>query len=187
MSSRKKVLAISGSTRQNSSNHKLINAITALAADQMEITLFESISALPHFNPDDNEEQAGKVVEDFRQQLRNADGVLICTPEYAHGVPGSLKNAIDWTVSTSEFYHKPTALITASTDGRFGHAALLETLKVIVAENIDQLQMVIPFIKTKVNEDSCITDEKTLQEVTQLIEHLIGTMNEKEKTNSAIS
>ena len=65
----KKVLAISGSTRQNSSNHKLINAIAALAADQMEITMFESIAALPHFNPDDNNEQVVKVVEDFRQQL----------------------------------------------------------------------------------------------------------------------
>jgi chromate reductase, NAD(P)H dehydrogenase (quinone) len=52
MSSRKKVLAISGSTRQNSSNHKLINAIAALADDQLEITMFESIAALPHFNPD---------------------------------------------------------------------------------------------------------------------------------------
>ena len=66
----------------------------------------------------------------------DADGVIICTPEYAHGVPGSLKNAIDWTVGTGEFSGKPTMLITASTDGKNGHKALLETLKVIEAKNI---------------------------------------------------
>lgn len=183
MTSRKKVLAISGSTRQNSSNHKLINAIASLAADQMEITIFESIAALPHFNPDNNNEQVAKEVEDFRHQLMNADGVIICTPEYAHGVPGTLKNAIDWTVSTSEFSHKPTLLITASTDGRFGHTALLETLRVIEAENIDQLQMVIPFIRTKLSEDSKITDQQTLQEVKLLIGNFVNTMIEKEKTD----
>ena len=184
MSIRKKVLAISGSTRQNSSNHKLINAIAALAAEQIEITTFGSIATLPHFNPDDNNEQVHEEVESFRQLLRNADGVIICTPEYAHGVPGSLKNAIDWTVSTSEFSHKPTVLITASTDGRFGHTALLETLKVIEAKNIEQLQMVIQFIRTKVSEDSKITDEQTLQEVKNLIEKFVKTINEKEESGN---
>ena len=184
MTSKKKVLAISGSTRQNSSNHKLINAIAHLASEQIDITLFERISALPHFNPDENGEVVEKEVSDFRQQLRNADGVIICTPEYAHGVPGTLKKVIDWTVSTSEFSQKPTVLITASTDGRFGHAALLETLKVIEAENIDQLQMVIQFIRTKVSEDGKITDQQTLQDVQQLIKRFVNTMNEKEKAGS---
>ena len=182
MSGRKKVLAVSGSTRQNSSNHKLINAIATLAADTIEVTLFKSIDALPHFNPDNNNEAVAKEVEDFRQQLWDADGVIICTPEYAHGVPGTLKNAIDWTVSTGEFSHKPTALITASTDGRFGHTALLETLKVIEAKNVDQLQMVIQFIRTKVSEESKITDPQTLQDIKELIEHFVTTMNEKEIT-----
>ena len=176
MSSKKKVLAISGSTRLNSSNHKLISAIAALAADQMEVTIFKGIDVLPHFNPDRVDDNVTKEVENFRRQLRNADGVIICTPEYAHGVPGSLKNAIDWTVSTSEFSHKPTMLITASTDGRFGHSALLETLGVIEAENIDQLQMVIQFIRTKISEDNRITDELTLHQVRELIENFIRTM-----------
>lgn len=181
MSKRKKVLAISGSTRQNSSNHKLINAIAALAAGQMDITTFDGIDTLPHFNPDNNNGQVVKEVEDFRKLLRDADGVLICTPEYAHGVPGSLKNAIDWTVSTNEFSHKPTALITASTDGRFGHTALLETLRVIEAKNIDQLQMVIQFIRTKVSDDGQITHDQTLQNIKQLIEDFINTMDKTEK------
>ncbi len=70
----------------------------------------------------------------FREQLDDAEGIIICTPEYAHGVPGALKNAIDWTISSSNFPHKPTLLITASTDGKYGHAALLETLTAIEAK-----------------------------------------------------
>jgi len=174
-----KVLAISGSTRQNSSNHKLIKAIAALTIDELEITIYETIAALPHFNPDNDNEQAPESVKEFRRLLNSADGVIICTPEYAHGVPGALKNAVDWTVSSSEFSHKPTALITASTDGRFGHTALLETLRVIEAENVEQLQTVIQFIKTKMSEDGRITDKQTLEDVMQLIEKFVATINEK--------
>src|ERR1700748_2503132 len=120
---RKKVVGISGSTRQNSTNHQLLKAIGEMMSDRMELIYF-SIDRLPHFNPDlDGDDLAGEV-RDFRQLLSDVDGILLCTPEYAHGVPGSLKNAIDWTVSTNEFSHKPTALITASTDGRYGHQAL---------------------------------------------------------------
>jgi chromate reductase len=103
--------------------------------------------------------------------------VIICTPEYAHGVPGSLKNAIDWTVGSAEFSHKPTVLITASTDGRFGHAALLETLRVIEAEGIDELNMVVPFVRTKVSAGGRITDEATLAQVVALMNQFVQTMD----------
>jgi chromate reductase, NAD(P)H dehydrogenase (quinone) len=175
MSQRKKVLAISGSTRQHSSNHNLINAIAELFAGEIEVTVFDSIAGLPHFDPDNTIDNVPSPVLNFRKQINDADGVLICTPEYAHGVPGSLKNAIDWTVSSNEFSHKPVVLITASTDGKFGHAALLETLKVIEAENIDQLQLLIPFIRTKISGDK-ITDEKTLAEIKLLINNFITTI-----------
>ena len=89
MSQRKKVLAISGSIRQNSSNHNLIKAIAELFIDELDITIFENIANLPHFNPDDNNENVSLEVLDFRKQLNDADGVIICTPEYAHGVPGT--------------------------------------------------------------------------------------------------
>ena len=175
---RKKVIAISGSTRQNSTNHGLIKAITALSKDELDIFVYEGISTLPQFNPDNDNENVAAEVADFRQQLNNADGVIICTPEYAHGVPGTLKNAIDWTISTSQFPHKPTMLITTSTDGRFGHQALLETLKAIEAKNIDNLQIVIRFAKTKISNENQIIDEKTLAQVKILIANFIKTINE---------
>ncbi len=135
------------------------------------IKIFEGLSEIPHFNPDlDLEiETAPKQVTDFRSELREADGVLICTPEYAMGVPGTLKNAIDWVVSSCELSHKPTALITASSLGHKGHASLLETLKIIECNVTDDTQLVIPHAKTKVSNDYKITDENTLAEIKKLI------------------
>ena len=179
MTSGKKILAICGSTRKDSSNHRLIRAIADLVADTMQLTLYDGLTDLPHFNPDQGDDHEPRAVHAFRQAIRDADGLLICTPEYAHGVPGSLKNAIDWTISTGDFSHKPTVLITASTDGRLGHAALLETLKVIEAENIDGLQLLVPFIRTKVGEDDTITDAATLTAVKQLMQDFLATMNEQ--------
>ena len=104
---------------------------------------------MPQVNPDNDGADVANEVADFRQLLNNAQGIIICTAEYAHGVPGTLKNAIDWTISSSQISHKLTMLITASTDGSFGHKALLETLEAIEAKNIDNLQLVISFAKKK--------------------------------------
>ena len=182
MSLPKKIFAIPGSTRQNSTNHNLIKAIANIFAGKITIDLFEGLAALPAFNPDDSSKDIPEVIA-FRKRIAAADGVIICTPEYAHGVPGALKNAIDWTVSSNEFYYKPTALITASTDGTAGHAALLETLKTIEAENILQLHLLVQFAKTKISEDNMIKDEATSIAVKKLIEALIITI---EATNNSV-
>jgi len=173
----KNVLAIPGSTRKNSSNHSLVKAIADLTVNKLNITLFDAIAGLPHFNPDDLGENVPEPVIQFRQLLNTADGVIICTPEYAHGVPGTLKNAIDWTVSSNEFSHKPVLLITASTDGKNGHHAMLETLRVLEAKNIDDLQLLISFVRTKVSHDNKITDEKTLTDIQEVVEKFIQTIS----------
>ncbi len=152
-------------------------AIADLSATSLDITIFNGIANLPQFNPDNDDNNVAKEVADFRQQLSKADGIIICTPEYAHGVPGTLKNAIDWTISSSSFPKKPTMLITASTGGNYGHRALMETLQAIGAKNIDNLQMVITCVKTKVSMDNKITDDNTFAEVKTLITALIETIN----------
>lgn len=173
---RKRILAINGSTRKGSSNYLLLKAMDQLAAGALSFTYYESIANLPHFDPDINFENVPDAVVTFRQQIQEANGVLICTPEYAHGVPGSLKNAIDWTVGTGEFSNKPTVLITASTDGRLGHQALLETLKVIEAQ-VNDLHLVIQFVRTKVNAAFEITDIETLTAVEELLERFEKAIN----------
>ncbi|HWH64140.1 MAG TPA: NAD(P)H-dependent oxidoreductase [Ginsengibacter sp.] len=175
MTERKKILPISGSTRQRSTNLNLINAIIDLFSDKLDIKLFHGISALPHFNPDIDTEDPPKTVLDFRKQLNDADGILICTPEYAMGVPGTLKNAIDWTVSSMEFSHKPVALITASSSGHKAHSSLLETLRVIEANIPEGSQLLISFAQTKVKDDKII-DADTLEQVKKLITSLMNTV-----------
>jgi len=166
---KKKVIAICGSTRSSSSNLHLIKAIAALSEDLFDITIFKGLDELPHFNPDLDNGNSPDTITAFREQLNSFDGILICTPEYAMGVPGTLKNAIDWTVSSMEFSQKPTALITASSLGQNAHDSLMKTLRIIEANITDETQLVIPHVKTKVSEDSKITDEKTSLEIQNLL------------------
>lgn len=165
----KRVLAISGSTRAHSVNRLFINAVKELGASHFSIDLFDGLADIPHFNPDLDTEQPPAAVEAFREKVKLADGILICSPEYAMGVPGALKNALDWTVSTSDFSGKPVALITASLSGQKAHESLLGTLRVIEAKIEDDSQVVISFAKTKINQESRITDEPTLEAVKRLI------------------
>ncbi|MGB8193770.1 MAG: NAD(P)H-dependent oxidoreductase [Chitinophagaceae bacterium] len=174
---KKKVLAICGSTRATSSNLNLIHAIADLAGETFDLEIFDGLTGLPHFNPDIDHDEPPQAVTEFRQLLKNSDGILICTPEYAMGAPGTLKNALDWTVSSSGFSHKPVALITASLSGIKAHESLLATLQMIEARVTDGTQLLIPFVKTKVNAEHTITDAQTLAQVQKLILAFADEMN----------
>lgn len=182
MSNQKKVIAICGSTKANSSNLKLIYAIEKMAQGKFEISVFRDIASIPHFNPDLDNDTPPAGVAAFRNILRTSDGILICTPEYAMGVPGSLKNAIDWTVSSMEFSHKPTALITASSLGQKGHASLIETLKIIEAKVTEETQLLISYINAKINSSGEITDENTTAAIIRLIDQLEILMDKHKQT-----
>lgn len=124
-----KIIAICGSLRAQSSNLALLRAATNLGVD---VQIYEGLASLPHFNPDDDLEGATSppAVAALRKLLAEADGILISSPEYAHGVPGSLKNMLDWLVSDGALVDKPVALINASpVGGEFARDALVETLK----------------------------------------------------------
>lgn len=174
-----KILAINGSTRTQSTNGQLLYAIAALYADAFELEIFNGLTGIPHFNPDLDNDTPPEAVAAFRKLIKDADGVLICTPEYAMGVPGSLKNALDWTVSSTVFSQKPTALITASSVGQKGHAALMETLLVIECAVPETSRLVIPFVKTKIN-DNTISDTTTLAQVKNVISSLISSVKTRQ-------
>ncbi len=129
-----KIIAICGSLRAQSSNRALLRAAAKLAPEGMEITIYEGLAGLPHFNPDDDEEGGTPppAVAELRSLLAAADGILISSPEYAHGVPGALKNALDWLVSDGALVDKPIALISASpVGGQYAQASLVETLTIM--------------------------------------------------------
>jgi chromate reductase len=124
-----KIIAICGSLRARSSNLALLRAATKIAS---EVQIYDGLASLPHFNPDDDEEGATPPPEvaSLRALLAAADGILISTPEYAHGLPGSLKNMLDWLVSDGALVDKPVAILTASpVGGQFAQASLVETLR----------------------------------------------------------
>src|SRR5262245_39722250 len=137
-----RILAISGSLQAASSNTTLLRAAIALAPKGVEIILYDGISGLPHFNPD-LEETLQPAVMDFRAQLQAARGVLISCPEYAHGVPGALKNALDWVVGSGEFVDKPVALLNAAPRATHAQASLRETLTVMTARIVVEASVAI--------------------------------------------
>lgn len=118
------IVAICGSLRAASTNGALIEAARVLAPEGMTITRYDAIGALPHFNADLDGEGLPDVVAVFRARLKAADGIIISSPEYARGIPGTLKNALDWLVGDGDFENRPVALLGASARGVAGDAAL---------------------------------------------------------------
>lgn len=143
---------------------------------EVTFRIYEGVGALPHFNDPENTPQP---VLDFREQIRQADAVIICTPEYAFGVPGSLKNALDWTVGSGEFINKPVALITASSQGEKGHAALLLILTAISARIIEKSSLIISFIRAKLDEKGEFKDPQTRTNLQLAIDTLIQEVSQE--------
>lgn len=157
----KNILAISGSLRAGSSNHAILRYLGGLAPGNVDYIIYDGLSQLPHFDPGLDNDDPPEPVSALRKLLAEADGVVICTPEYAYGVPGSLKNALDWTVSSGSLVDKPLALITASTGGQNAHAALLLTLGALSANVLENATLLISFIRSKMDGDGNITDGDT--------------------------
>ena len=103
------VVAISGSLKQSSANSALVQAVADLDPDHVEI--WDGLGTLPHFTPDDD---GGAPVASLRAAIVRADLVVLATPEYAGGMPGALKNALDWLVGTGELYDKRVAIVSAA-------------------------------------------------------------------------
>ena len=143
-----KLLAISGSLRAVSSNTSLLRAAQLLARPPMSIEMFGGLGQLPHFNPDLDIEPLPPAVVDLRRRIAAADGLLISSPEYARGVAGVMKNALDWMVSDADFSGKPVALFNASPRATHGLAALRLTLETMAARVIDEASITLPLLSS---------------------------------------
>ncbi|WP_343707821.1 NADPH-dependent FMN reductase [Flavobacterium sp.] len=156
-----KILAISGSTRSNSSNFKILKYISNYLKPEFEVEIFEDLERLSHFNPDLDTDNPPQEIISFRNKIISADGVIICTPEYVFSLPGSLKNALEWCVSTTIFSSKKTGLITASTSGEMGHEQLMLVMKTLEAKFDETTQLLIQGVRGKVNAEGEIVSEET--------------------------
>lgn len=153
-----RILAIPGSLRTASSNAILLDSAAALTPVNVEVIVYRDLAALPHFNPDLDNDLVSLPVSEFRSQLRVSDGILFSTPEYAHGIPGVLKNALDWVVSSGELYDKPVALFGASSRSTYAQASLAETLKVMAARMIGEASITVPLLGRNLHEGSMVLD-----------------------------
>lgn len=170
-----RILAISGSLNATGTITTFVRAIASLAPADMEIMPYEGLADLPHFSPDRDGDNTPAAVEQLRGLLRVADAVLICTPEYAYGMPGSLKNALDWTVSSGEFVNKPVAALSASpypSGGERAHASLLLTLTALSATIADGAALTVPLVRTKMGADGVVSDDATAQALRSVLDAL---------------
>lgn len=155
------LLAISGSLRARSSNREVLRALVLLAPPGTTVVTYDGLATLPHFNPDDD--GIGAVlpasVVALRQAVADCDALVISSPEYAHGVPGSLKNALDWLVSGPEMVDKPTGLLTASSHSSFVHASLAETLRTMSTLLIPAATRVVPLDGRRLSAEAIAADE----------------------------
>jgi NAD(P)H-dependent FMN reductase len=141
-----RLLAISGSLRAVSLNTALLDAAARLAPRNLTVARYRGLDELPHFNPDLDGDVPPPAVAWLRAQIKAADGLLISTPEYARGIPGSFKNALDWLVSYVDFVDKPVALFNASQRATDAQAALRLVLATMSVRVLDTASITVPLL-----------------------------------------
>lgn len=149
------ILAISGSLRAASLNSALLRAVARLAPADINVVLYRGLGDLPLFNPD-IEASDPSPVANLRTQIMSADALLIASPEYAHGVTGVMKNALDWMVGCEAFVHKPVALLNASPRAIHAHASLRETITVMSACIVEEASITVPILSSNFSEDEIV-------------------------------
>ena len=165
------ILGISGSTRNGSSNENVLKAISEKYKDRFDFILYKQIDGLPHFNPDLDTEFPPQAVLDFRALVEKSDAVIICTPVYVFSLPGSLKNALEWTVSTVVFSDKPVGLIVGSGHGIQTLESLQLIMKTIQAKIGDRSALMLKGIRRD-DPPGTISDAEAVQKIDEMMKDI---------------
>ncbi len=151
-------LAISGSLRATSSNSAVLEAARRIGAPELDVEIYHGLDTLPHFNPDLDLDTPPPVIGALRARIGAADGLIISSPEYAHGIPGSLKNALDWLVASVEFPGKPVALISTSPSSAHVVAQLAEVHTTMSARLVADACITVPVRGRGGDPESLVSD-----------------------------
>jgi NAD(P)H-dependent FMN reductase len=157
------LLAISGSLRAGSSNTALLTAAARLAPPRVTVELYPSVAVLPHFDPDLDAPDGGRLpdqVTALRGLVGRADGLLLSAPEYAHGLPGAFKNALDWLVGSVEFPGKAVAVLSPTARSVHAQAQLREVLRTMSARIVESASVVVPLASRVMDEDGLLADQE---------------------------
>jgi NAD(P)H-dependent FMN reductase len=167
---KKKILAIIGSASINSANLKLVEQIKTLTNEYFDLTIYIDLKSLPHFDPQLSSDHPPPQIIDFRKAIEQANGLLICTPEYIFSIPSGLKNAIEWCIATTVFMDKPTGLITASAHGQKGHEELQMIMQTAMAKFTNETTLLIQGISGKFDQKGNLVDTETQIQLHSFIE-----------------
>ncbi|MEU6671573.1 NADPH-dependent FMN reductase [Streptomyces sp. NPDC046727] len=183
-----KILGLCGSLRSGSLNAAVLRAAAELTLPPRELTVDPGLDRLPFFDADVERSALPGAAAELRAAVGAADGLLIVTPEYAHGTSGVLKNALEWLVGGSEIAGKPVALASASpaiTGGDRARAWLAETLTVMSARVIPR-DLRIPQATLKIT-DGRVTDEPTRKALSGLLDDLAHAVAEAREGNGTLA
>jgi chromate reductase, NAD(P)H dehydrogenase (quinone) len=159
MSSRSiEILAISGSLRAASTNTELLRACAQLSGREVHVRIYGGLASLPHFNADLDTEAPPPAIADWRKQVAAADALLIASPEYARGVPGTLKNALDWLAGSTDVVSKPVALLNGSPRATHAQESLAVILRTISANLISEQPYLVPVLGKSLQADDIAND-----------------------------
>ena len=175
-----RLLAISGSLRRASTNTAALEALALLAPEGVKVLVYRKLAELPPFNPDDDVEDAPKPepVETLRALIGASDALIVAAPEYAHGPPGVLKNALDWLVASETFAGKPVALVNASPRAFHAQAQLREVLSTMAARVVPQAFVELSLAGKAVTADEIVADPASAQRLKEALAALIRTLKE---------
>jgi chromate reductase len=172
-----RILTLCGSLRGRSSNRAILLAYERLAGSRVVCTHYEGLGDLPHFNPDLDGEGADvpREVVVLRLLVECADAVVISTPEYAHGLPGSFKNALDWLVSYPPFAGKRVVILEAARGSTWAVDSLREILRTMSAVLVEGASVSLPLGTNQMDEVAILARDDLRELLESSIEALLAT------------
>ena len=177
MAEQVRILGIAGSLRKASYNRGALRAAQQLCPQGATIEVFE-LDGIPSFNQDEERNPPARVVE-FKRKIREADAILFVTPEYNYGLPGVLKNAIDWAsrpYGDSAWNGKPVAIMSAAMSMGGGVRAQYQLRQSFVFLNMEavvQPEVAIGNATERFDEQGNLKDETSKKLIAQLLQNLV--------------
>lgn len=168
---KKKILVFQGSLRDKSSNRLIINHIKSYYIKDFNFDIYTKSGSLPIFNPDLDQATPPSLILELRKKIKNADGILICSPEYVFSMPANLKNILEWNVSNTFLSQKPLAIIVAAASGEKALESIDLVTKTLEMKSTKKTKLLIKGLKGKVVEGK-ISDKKILDKIDLLMEEL---------------
>ncbi|MFL6427037.1 MAG: GNAT family N-acetyltransferase [Acidobacteriaceae bacterium] len=180
-----RILAIAGSLRARSTNLLLLETAAILAPAETHIEIFSQLGSIPPFNPDRTDVPAAVVA--LRASIQDADAVIFSTPEYAHGLPGALKNALDWLVSGIELTDKPAVLFNASARSIYAQAALREVLVTLGARIFENACVTLPLTADSRAPHELAADPALAAPITAALQRLVAPIRSRPANTTTAS